>query len=78
MKARELRKNMPEEWASVEEAVWDTMKLFVKNKKIAETINLQEMTRVAAYNAAFIACCFLHTERKTGASKCLKSKLKNR
>ena len=75
MRAKELLKKYPEQWATIEATVWDDMNYQIKRAKIGDSRDFGKCRRVIAYNAAFIGVSLIHettkAARKTTASnKC--------
>jgi len=73
MRAKELLKKYPEQWATMEASVWDDMKYQFKKMKTEQDARFVKSMRVIAYNAAFNAVCLIHAERKRQKPACLKS-----
>ena len=67
MRAKELLKKYPEEWAIVEASVWDDMNHQFKTKK-NDSMEFGKQRKVVAYNAAFVSVLLIHKAIKAAQS----------
>jgi len=69
MRAKDLLKKYPEEWATIESGVWDDLQSIEKEKwgkkgyMFHVSVSPVHQKRIA-YNAAFYAVCLLHKALK--------------